>query len=137
MQRRILRYCWRCDTPSNGEIRTTVLALATAAERVDRMDLVWLEENLLRCQNMCIIQRDGRTPLVSIRKKHVNLERLDLNRLSKVAELLSQSFDQNFYRRFTRSEVLKIIVDAVQQDLILPNQLQPKVKSEVVKVISS
>ena len=126
---------WKCETPSDGEIRDTVLALATAAERVDRMDIVWLEENILRVYRISLNPSDGRTPVAGLRRKHVDVVKLDLGRLSKVAELTAQALTHGQHCRLTKKEIIEIIVEAVRQNLVSIDELQSKVKEEVEKAI--
>jgi hypothetical protein len=84
----------------------TVLVLATAAERLDRMDVAWVEEDIFRAHSVSLNPSEGRTPVVSLRGKHVDVVKLDLGRLSKVATLLSQALAQGQHRRFTKREVV-------------------------------
>jgi len=62
-----------------------------------------------------------------LRSKHVDVVKLDLGRLSKVATLLSQALAQGQHRRFTKREVVEIIVAAVRQNLVSVDELEPKV----------
>jgi len=128
---------WRCAALSDDEIHKAVLALATAAERLDRMDVVWVEEDIFRAHSVSLHPSDGRTPVVSRRNKHVDVVKLDLGRLSKVATLLSQALAQGQHRRLTKREVVEIIVAAVHQNLVSVDELEPKVKDEIEKAIDT
>ncbi|MFO1433985.1 MAG: hypothetical protein U1F76_28490 [Candidatus Competibacteraceae bacterium] len=128
---------WRCAALADDEIYKTVLALATAAERLDRMDIVWVEEDIFRAHSVSLNPSEGRTPVVSLRSKHVDVVKLDLGRLSKVATLLSQALAQGQHRRFTKREVVEIIVAAVHQNLVSVDELEPKVRNEIEKAIAT
>lgn len=126
---------WKCPASSEEEIRTTVLALATAAERVDRMDIVWVEEASFGTNRISLNPSDGRTPVVSLRSRHVDVAKLDVGRLSAVARFIADALTEGQCRRLTKKEVLKIVVEAVRQDLVPLDELEPKVRQEIEKTV--
>lgn len=128
---------WKLDKPSDEEIRLTALALATGAERIDRMDLAWVEEDSFQGDGLSLKPNDGRTPVVSLRKNHVDVTRLDLDRLCKVAVSVSQAISSGQHRRFTKKELVKIIVEAVGKGFLSPSDLAPNVKEEIEKELGN
>lgn len=128
---------WKLENPSEDEIRMTALALATGAERIDRMDLAWVEEESFHDDGLSLDPNDGRTPVVSLRKNHLDVIRLDLNRLCKVAVSVSQAISSGQHQRFTKKELVKIIVEAVDKGLLSPNDLAPNVKEEIEKELGN
>ncbi len=126
---------WKCTAPSEEEICATVLALATAAERIDRMDIVWVEEASFGVHRISLSPCNGRTPVVSLRSKHVDVTKLDVGRLSTVARFVADALTEGQYRRLTKKDVLRIVVEAVRQDLVSLNELEPKVKEEIEKAV--
>lgn len=128
---------WKCELPPNDGIRAVVLALATGADRIDRMDLVWVEEDTFRANGIALNPSEGRTPVASLRDQHVDLIRLDLGRLTKVATLLAQALAQNQQRRFTRKEVIEIVVEAIRHDLLSASELDAKVREEIENAVAA
>ncbi|MCI0418031.1 MAG: hypothetical protein L0312_02225 [Acidobacteria bacterium] len=128
---------WRVELASNDEIRRTALALATAAERIDRMDIAWVEENSFGAHYISMNPSDGRTPVASLRSNHVDVTKLDLGRLGKVATFIAEALSQGQHCRFTKKEVVQIIVKAVREDLVSINDLEPKVKEEIGNAIDN
>lgn len=128
---------WKLEKPSEDEVRLTALALATGAERIDRMDLAWVEEESFHDDGLSLDPNDGRTPVVSLRKNHVDVIKLDLNRLCKVAVSVSQAISSGQHQRFTKKELVKIIVEAVDKGLLSPNDLAPNVKEEIEKELGN
>lgn len=125
---------WQLETPSNDdEIRRIALVLATAADRIDRMDLTWIDKNGPSSQSMSIKPSEGRTPVESLRSNHVDVTKLDLGRLSRVATWIAEALTRHQHRRFTRKEIIEIIVEAVRDNLVLINDLCPTVKEEIEK----
>ena len=127
---------WSCPSDGYGDLRKAVLALAAAAERVDRMDLAWVEEALVRKHEIITALTRGRTPVESLQEHHVDLVRLDVRRLGKVAELLADAIHHGNHCRMTRKQVLAIVAEAVRDDLVPLKDLQRGVQEEVQKALN-
>lgn len=127
---------WHCSTATDEELRKTVLALATAADRVDRMDVAWIAVPAIEAEELCQIRTEGETPVASLRDRHVDLAKLDMIRLGKVARLIAAALTQNQHRRMSKKEVVEIIVEAVHQRLVDLADLKEKVREEVEKELS-
>ena len=128
---------WKCELPPDDGSRAVVLALATGADRIDRMDLVWVAEDALLAQGIALHPSEGRTPVASLRGQHVDLIQLDLGRLAKVATLLAQALARHQQRRFTRKEVIQIVVDAIHHDLLSASELDPGVREEIENAVAT
>lgn len=128
---------WKLEKPSDEEIRLTALALATGADRIDRLDLAWVEEVGFHNDGLSLNPNDGRTPVVSLRKNHVDVTKLDLDRICKVAVSVSQAISRGQHQRFTKRELVKIIVEAVINGLLSPSDLAPNVKEEIEKELGN
>ena len=125
---------WQLEMPShNDEICRIALALATAAERIDRMDLTWIDKNRVSSQGISIKPSDGQTPVKSLRGNHVDVTTLDLGRLCRVATWIDEALTQHQHRRFTRKEIIQIITEAVHKNLVSINDLKDKVRDEIGK----
>lgn len=127
---------WTCPSDGESDLRKAVLALAAAAERVDRMDLAWIEEPVVRHHEILAAFTRGRTPVESLQEHHVDLVRLDVKRLGKVAELLADAIRRGNHRRMTRKQVLSIVTEAVRDDLVPLKDLQCGVREEVQKALN-
>jgi len=128
---------WKIENPSDEEIRITALALATGAERIDRLDLAWVEEDGFQDDGLSLNPNDGRTPVVSLRKNHVDVTKLDLDRLCKVAVSVSQAISRGQHQRFTKKELINIIVEAVGKGLLSLSDLAPNVREEIEKELGN
>lgn len=122
---------WTCNGPSPGEIRQTVLALAAAADRIDRMDVAWIADTSVGEQGLAIEATEGRTPVATLRPRHVNVVRLDVYRLVKVASLLANALNHGQHQRLTKREVVGVVVQAVREGLVALDDLQDSVRDEV------
>jgi len=112
------------------ELAKIALALVTAAERIDSMDLTWIQNDLTE-YGILTERCDGDTPVVSLRGHHVNVKGIDLSRLSRLATWVAHAVDQNHHRRFSRKELVKIVANAVTNRQVVLEDLKPKVRAEV------
>jgi hypothetical protein len=128
---------WTCDDPTPDEIRRAVLALAAAADRCDRMDVAWVEETSVQSQGLAIESTEGRTPVASVRHRHVDLVRLDAHRLVRVASLVADALDRGQHRRLTKREVVDVVAQAVGEGLVALDDLAEGVRAEVQRNLGS
>jgi hypothetical protein len=128
---------WTCEPPPDDGIRAVVLALATGADRLDRMDLVWVEEEAFRAKGIALNPSEGRTPVASLRGQHVDLIRLDVGRLATVATLVAGALTRYQQRRFTRREVIEIVVEAIHHDLLSVSALDPRMREEIENAVAA
>lgn len=128
---------WKCEMPPDDGIRAVALALATGADRIDRMDSVWVEEDTFHAHGIALNPSKGRTPFASLRGQHVDLIRLDLGRLATVATLVAGALTRNQQRRFTRREVMEIVVEAIHHDLLSVSALDPRMREEIENAVAA
>jgi ssRNA-specific RNase YbeY (16S rRNA maturation enzyme) len=110
-----------------------VLALAAAAERADKVDVVCVDEARIRAANLVAQDTPGETPVTSLREYHVDVQCLDYVRLGTVANLVSDALKAASVVRVTRKNVLALLVDAVRNGLVVMEELQENVRDEVQK----
>lgn len=129
---------WLIETPDNdNEIRMIALALATGADRIDRMDLTWIDKDSFRAREISIQSNPGRTPIKSMQSNHVDVVKLDLDRLCMVATCMAEALTRDQHRRFTRKEITQIIAEALHKNLVSIEDLSPKVKEEIDKKLAN
>ncbi|MGH9802360.1 MAG: hypothetical protein ACRD82_18505 [Blastocatellia bacterium] len=129
---------WKLEEPSDDEqIHLIALALAAGAERIDRMDLAWVEENDFHDHGISMNPSEGRTRIVSLRKFHVDAIKLDLARLCIVASSISEALSRNQHQRFTKKEITQILVEAARTGLLSLNDLAPKVREDIEKKLGN
>ena len=122
---------WQCPTDAVSDVEEAALAIAAAGERVDRLDVVWLDDQELQDDGQTLRNSQGRTPVKRLADLHVEVFRLDYVRLGSVAHRIVAAIEANRYRRLTRRHVKKLIAAAVEQGRIDLDALQDKVRAEV------
>jgi hypothetical protein len=74
---------WRCRTIAPDDVKRAVLAVAATADRLDRLDVVYLEENAVSNAGLTMRDTLGDTPVASLRGLHVDVARLILRGSSR------------------------------------------------------
>ena len=129
-QRNALSF-WQCPADTVDGVEEAALAIAAAGERVDKLDIVWLDDEELQNDGQTLRNSAGRTPVTSLADLHVEASRLDYVRLGNVARRVVAAIEANRYRRLTRGRVKKLIAAAVEQGRVDLDALQDKVRTEV------
>ena len=122
---------WRCRTGANVDIEDAVLAIAAAGERLDKLDIVWLADNELQADGHILKDTEGRTPVADLSEKHVDICKLDYVRLGNVAQRVAAAIEEQRFRRLTKARVRGLLVAAVQQGRIIPDQLADRLRAEI------
>jgi hypothetical protein len=124
---------WRCASSSDEDLRRAFLAMAAVADRADRLHLVCLDESDLSKRGLSTRNTEGDTCVTSLRKHHVDVERLDLVRLSEVALLVAGAYRSDACKCLTKKEVIDLVAQAVRDNLVELSVLKDKMKTEVVQ----
>ena len=122
---------WRCESSSADDLKRASLALAAAAERPDRLDIVYIDERAVSTGDLATNNTPGNTPVASLREHHVDIEKLDLLRLGKVAQMVASAHRSNASHSMTRKQVIHLVAQAVRDGLVKLDDLQDKMKTEV------
>jgi hypothetical protein len=126
---------WRCGEGAEGEVEEAALAIAAGGDRLDKLDVVWLSDEQLRSDGQTWKDTDGRTPVKSLVKQHVDLYRLDYVRLGRVADGVVDAIECRRHRRLTKKHITKLLAVAVEEGRVALADLEEKVQSEVVKIL--
>ena len=128
---------WSVASPSREDFASVVLALASAADRVDKLDLTWIHRASLTQVGILVEATEGRTPVESLKKLHFDVAKLDLKRLGRVAELISDAIAGDRHYRWSKKEVLQILAKAATAGELDPAQLSEGVQAEVLALLGS
>lgn len=116
---------WMCLSGTDGDLDIEEAALAIAAtwDRLDKLDLVWLAIHDIKADGHTLKETPGETPVADLVERHVDLCNLDYVRLGKVARRVAMAIVVKQYRRLTKKSVQDLLVKAVDQNRISPDQL--------------
>lgn len=126
---------WACADASES-LDDAVLALAAGFERIDKIEVIWIDRESLKAASVKLDKTQGRTPVADLVDRHIDAVQLDLIRLGRFAEQVSTALKAGQYRRLTKKQVARLIATAVEDGRVALDDLQEKVKiavSEYVK----
>ena len=128
---------WRCDTGAEDQVEAVALAMAASGDRIDKLDVVWIAERHLAEDGQTWEATEGRTPVAELRKRHVDLQRLDYVRLGNVARHVAAAIESERCLRLTRRRVRMLLVAAVRRDEVALDDLADRVRDEVGSALRS
>ena len=127
---------WQCGDATMHEVEEAALALATAGNQVDKLDIVWLSDGDLHADGQNWVGTEGRTPVTDLIRRHVDLSLLDYARLGKIAHRIVAAMEEGRYIRLTRRRVTDLIATAVRRGRVELDDLEEKVRNEVSKSLA-
>ena len=107
------------------------MAIAAGRERIDKLDIVWLDEENMRADSQDLRESAGRTPVSDLVDSHVDLVGLNYNLLGMVARRVVDAIEENRYRRLTKRRVKNLIAKAHQEGRISVSLLSEKLREEI------
>ena len=122
---------WRCGEGANADIADAVLAIAAAGERVDRIDIVWVDYEALLADGQTLKQSPGRTPFLDFADHHVDFCQLDYVRLGRLAQRVDTAIREERWRRVTKARVKVLLTKALQQGRILHSKLDKRLQMDI------
>lgn len=123
---------WMCDPKQEASLEQVVLALASSRDSIDRLDLVWVDEIDILATKARILEIEGETPAHTIRKQHRDVADLGLNGVIKLAHYIAKAINGNQTKRWSKSQVQKIMVDAVNNNTLDLDQLKEGIRSKLL-----
>ena len=127
---------WQCGEGESGELDDAALALATAADRVDKIDIVWVSEDDLSTDGQRSVRTEGRTHVTELIERHVDITSLDHVRLGRLAHRIAVAIEEGRYRRLKRREVAELLTTAVLQCRVELARLDKRIQAEVQKILA-
>lgn len=120
---------WECETESH--LAGPALAIAAAMDRVDRIDLAWLPQEILTGHGLTHAHTAGNTPARDWVSRHISIDKLDYVRLGTVAHQINAAIKQQRFRRFSKQEVAELLIAATRDNLVESSKLHEKVRKEI------
>ncbi len=114
---------WICLSKTDGDVEEAALAIVATWDRLDKLDLVWLDTCDIQADGHTLKETPGKTPVADLVNHHVDLCNLDYVGLGKVAQRVAMAIMVRQYRRLTKKSVRDLLVKAVEQERISPDQL--------------
>lgn len=123
---------WECEDASVDSMSTVVLALATSSnDRIERMDCVVVSKAQVGELDILVARVPGETKVADLVQSHRDLEHLNFAKVGGLSVLVQNSIVEKRFRRFSKIEVKKLIVGAIEAGRLEKSDLPDKIRSEV------
>lgn len=126
---------WTCPVnphdpriPLGTGLEDVALVLASGFQRIEKLDLAWMAADTLRDAGVVIESTPGRTPITSLVERHRDLTGLCVERLCVVADAVADALSGQCFRRFTKGEVRRLLIRAINAERLRIEDLEPKVR---------
>ena len=126
---------WSCGSGEEHEVFDAALALAAGYERLDKIDVVWLSDKDLQDDGLSLRPTPGRTPVKELVDRHVDIHRLDLDRLGRLARRVMTAIETGRVLRLTRKRVRDLLAQAVKEGRVRLNDLKQRLQEEVAAAL--
>lgn len=126
---------WTCDVVDDVQLKDVALALAANGDRIDKIDIAWLTDQNVSADGLQVASTNGKTPVLRLAKRHVDIVRLDLVRLGKVARLIQTAVTAGGHRRLTKAEVQQVLIAAVEHGDLQLGDIHKDLRAELEKAI--
>ena len=128
---------WRCGVGKPDDFEEAVLAMAAARDHVDKLDVVWLDDDELLTDGQTLNNTKGRTPVQGLVDLHVDVCQLDYVRLGRVARRVVSAIEEERFFRLRKSGVKALLVEAVRQKRVKLGDLKTSIQAEVQKSLEA
>lgn len=119
---------WRCGA---GDIDEAALAIAAGADRIDKLDIVWIRDGDLQDDGRVLSASPGRTPVADPVDRHVDVSGLDHDRLGSVARRVAAAIAEDRRRRLTKVQVKALLKTAGRDGRIDLEGLSERIREEI------
>lgn len=120
---------WKID--DRKDLEEAVLAIAAKQDHLESFDVVIIEDTFVNDYSIPIKQIDGKTPVLDLVKLHYDIYNLDYYKIGLLAEHINRRINSNDYKRFTISELKKILRAAVDLKRVDINDLNENIRRKI------
>lgn len=122
---------WLCTNEATS-IDEVTLALTTGLERIDRVHVVLFPRSEVEGLGIQLQSSAGRTPVGSLRNRHVDAVRLNIGNLAAIAHLMLDRVRSNdSCHLYTKRQVIQLVRQAVENRLVQIDELAPGIQSGI------
>lgn len=125
---------WICEQPNLMELKKIVLAIASGRDKLEKVDIVWIDKKILESEGITFEFEPGDTPVEDLKELHLNAIKLDIFRLEEIALKIADAVRQkNQFRRFSIKETAELIKNALNSQRLRSEDLKPGLKKDIEK----
>ena len=122
---------WQSETDQDVDLKQVVLAILSAGDRLDKIDYVWIKKDDLIADGLFLENTKGKTPVVNLIERHVDIIKLDYVRLGLVAKRVDHAIENKQCDRLRVTEVKSLLQKAVDEGQVGLDDLQEGIKKKL------
>jgi len=122
---------WACDPSHPLSLEQVVLALAATRDTVDKLDLVWIDEDAIKNIPLRVVQTQGDTPAQLLRDRHRDVADIDLGGVCQLAQDMARAVNGAQTKRWSKAQVRTILQNAAAQNSLDMNAVREKIRIEI------
>ena len=120
---------WSID--SLDQLHDAVLAIVSANDNLDTVDVVIIDEGFFSESGLTVIQTDGNTRCKELVNWHRDLVELDANTLSILASKVAYLVSKGESKRITLAELKRLLSEAIDSGKLEYSKLSPNVQKKL------
>ena len=123
---------WRIDDIKHIDDAVLALSASSKTEKIENMFIVWADEGVLQKKGIKIdSSSDGDTIIKGLGTLHRDLSELSYDSLGMMSEIIMECIEKENARRFTMTDVRKMLVEAYRNDRIERGKCTEKLYNEI------
>jgi len=126
---------WASADADAEAVNDAVLALVAGADRIDKIDVVWIQRAKFGEVGLELDETPGRTPVTDLKGRHCDAVHRDLVRLGCLAQQVADALGAEQFMRLTKKDVAELIAAAVDAERVPLEDLEEKVQIEVSRYV--
>ena len=123
---------WVIDSINHLQIAIIALATAPLNNKLEKMQLLWIDESDLKKEGFAIKQSDGETAAVVYKETHRDIDNLTYHSLGVMAEIIVHAIHKENYRIIKTPDVKEFVRQAYIKGDIDLNRCNPGI-AEVLR----
>lgn len=123
---------WKIDSLDDLESAILALAASSKTTKIETMSVVWFPEDKLSDHDIAIDEGTlGDTVISDLQNTHRDLSGVTYKSLGVISSIIINQISTEKSKRYTKSEVRKILIDAYQNERIQREKCDPKLLTEI------
>lgn len=113
------------------KINDAVLAIVSHFDHLESCDIIAINDVMIDCSDLHINSSDGVTLYNAFSDNHYDIEKLDYDKLGKIAEIIIESIKMGNRTRFTKKRLKDLLASGINDGKINIDDLKPGVKKYI------
>ncbi len=120
---------WKIKDKRN--IESVILALTASADHLETIDIVVLENKEIE-EQIDVVPTTGNSPYEPMNSAHRDLTDITYSKLGIIKDCIIKAIRKDLLKRFTRSKLKSILIKAIENGKLNPEDLKDSVRSKVI-----